>query len=192
MVVGVLASAPLALTVYVLLSLFGWFDSLFQPLVLQFSIFQRPIPGLGILVGLIFIFIVGVLAPSLLGKQFLILTERILEKVPLAKVLYSGTKQIFDSFTNDSFKKFNRVVFVPFPHSQAFALGFVTTEYEKSPVPGESTKLAVFVPTTPNPTGGYLLFIDEAEVRPASLTVEEALKVILSGGVVRLDKYMQS
>jgi uncharacterized membrane protein len=192
LILGVLASAPLALTVYVFIGLFTLFDSLFQPLVQRLPFVSQPIPGLGIVMGLIFIFIVGLLAPSLIGKQLLIATERILERVPLAKLVYSGTKQIFDSFTNETFKKFNRVVLVEFPRKGAYTLGFVTAEYQESLVPGANARIGVFVPTTPNPTGGYLIFLAPEDLVEVAISAEEALKLILSGGLVKTDRLLPS
>lgn len=193
LIVGIFASAPLALTVYILWGLFQWFDSLFQPLLLGVFYFDKPIPGLGILMGIVFIFVVGLLAPSLLGKQFLLITDKIVEKVPLAKMVYSGTKQVFETFSKDSFGKFNRVVMVEFPRKGAYAIAFVTSDYQKSLTEKQpDLKLAVFVPTTPNPTGGYLIFLPESETIPLNLSVEEALKLIISVGIVKPDLRLSS
>src|SRR5262245_24152423 len=102
---GILTAAPLALTVYVFVALFRWFDQLFQPFIPHIPFSDEPVPGLGVLVGVLFIFLVGIIAPSLIGKQVFLLTERIMDRVPLAKLVYSGTKQIFDSFSSDNLKK---------------------------------------------------------------------------------------
>ncbi len=183
---GLLASAPLALTVYVLILLVRWFDDLFQPIIRQLPFIEQSIPGLGIIAGFVFIIAVGVIAPSLLGKQLLIFTEKIMERVPLAKLVYSGSKQIFDSFSVDAISKFNRVVLVEFPRPGMYAIGFVTSEYAKSlhPEIGD-IKIAVFVPTTPNPTSGYLVFVPERDTKSLNLSVEEALKLIISGGLAK-------
>jgi len=185
-ILGILTAAPIALTIYVFVLLFGWFDALFQPIVRQFPGIERPITGLGIVVGVVFIYSIGVIAPSLLGKQFFILMERVMERLPLAKLVYSGTKQIFDTFSSDSFKKFNRVVLIQFPREGMYALGFVTADYPEGFVPSTpDLKVAVFVPTTPNPTSGYLVFISASDARPVNISVEEALKLIISGGLVK-------
>jgi len=186
LIVGIFASAPLALTAYFLIALFNWFDDLFQPFVLKAFGVEQPIAGLGILAGIIFIFLVGLIAPSLLGKHFLLLIDRIVDRVPLAKMVYSGTKQVFETFSKDSFGKFNRVVLVEFPRKGVYSIGFVTSEYAKS-ISDERPELnlAVFVPTTPNPTGGYLMFFPESDTIPLTLSVEDALKLIISVGIVR-------
>lgn len=189
LLLGILTSAPIALTIYVFVLLFGWFDQLFQPLVQRFPGIEHPITGLGILVGIAFILTVGLLAPSLLGKQFLVLMDKLMERLPLAKLVYSGSKQIFDTFSQDSFKKFNRVVLVEFPRSGMYAIGFVTADYPQGLIPEKKNlELAVFIPTTPNPTSGYLVFVPEKDTTLMPISVEDALKTIISGGIVKPGK----
>jgi uncharacterized membrane protein len=186
-VVGVFAAAPLALTIYLVIQLAGWFDSLFQPLLMRaLPDYTSPIPGLGIIIGIFVILVIGLLAPSLIGKQVLMATEKIVDRVPLAKLIYSGTKQIFDSFSQSGISKFSRVVLVPFPLEKCLALGFVTQELEEKVVAGtKGRQLSVFIPTTPNPTSGYLIIYPEEEAIPVQISAEEALKLIISGGIVR-------
>jgi uncharacterized membrane protein len=185
LVVGLLATAPLALTVYIFLVFIEWFDSLFQPIAQQIPYLPENIWGLGIVVGIILVFVVGIVAPSILGRQLLIVSEKIVEKLPLVKLVYSGTKQIFDSFKADTFKKFNRVVLIEFPRPGAYAIAMVTADYQKSVIENRNITVAVFVPTTPNPTSGYLLFLSPEQITPVSMGVDEALKVIISGGIVQ-------
>jgi uncharacterized membrane protein len=183
--VGVITLAPLALTAYILVKLFLWFDSFFQPTFLA-HYFNQNIPGLGILFGIIIIMLVGFLSPSLIGKQFFLVTNRVIERLPLVKMIYSGTKQIFDSFSTSGAQRFSRVVMLQFPSPNSYSIGFVTQEMEGGWVPQKpQTKLAVFVPTTPNPTSGYLLFVSENETTDIDISVEDALKLIISGGLVR-------
>lgn len=182
--VGLLTLAPLALTVYLLVGLFRWFDGFFQPLIAP--LFHQPIPGLGVLIGMCFVILIGIFAPSLFGKQILQFTEQIVRRVPLAKLIYSGTKQIFDSFSQSHLSQFSRVVLVPFPKEGVYAIGFVTHEAEKGWFPAApQLQVSVFVPTTPNPTGGYLLFFPSKDVIPLNLSVEEALKLVISCGLAR-------
>lgn len=199
---GVFTITPFAITLYVIILLGAWFDALFQPVVqfvtknfdiqrLDFLLFaidleDGRIPGLGILVGISVIVIVGVAAPSFVGKYFLTVTEKIVEKIPLAKVIYSAARQIFDAFSQTSPENFKRVVMVPFPMEGSYAIGFVTKEAPEGWVPGqEDTKLAVFVPTSPNPTSGYLMFVRESSAIPLDVTVEEGLKLVISAALAR-------
>ncbi len=181
---GLITIAPIGLTVYVLIGLFRWFDSIFQPFIPP--AFSEAVPGLGVVVGIIVVFCVGLMAPSLVGKQFIILTEKIVARVPLAKLIYSGTKQIFDSFSTSNISRFNSVVMVPFPKDGCYSIGFVTQQKDEGWMPGRSDiKFSVFVPTTPNPTSGYLIFVNESDVVPLDMSVEEALKLIISCGLVK-------
>lgn len=183
---GLFTVAPLALTVYLILILAGWFDALFQPVVQKMlaPYFNHEIPGLGIVIGVLFICVVGVFAPSFIGRQFIRLAEGILARLPLVKLVYSSSKQIFEAFSQSSSKKFSRVVMVPFPTSSSYAVGFVTTETEETWVPGSpDNKIAVFLPTTPNPTSGYLLFVRPQETVELPVTVEEGIRLVISGGL---------
>ena len=188
--VGLFASAPLALTIYVVVQLIVWFDSLFQPVVSKFLGFSgdQSIPGVGILVGLMFILVVGVAAPSLLGRQFMLYVERIVDRRPFAKVVYSGTKQIFESFSSDTLRKSSRVVLVRFPHDAVWSIAFITKELSETEFPDKGEGwVAVFVPTTPVPTAGFLIFVESKNLIPLKMASEEALKYIVSCGLARGD-----
>lgn len=186
--VGIFTIAPFALTLYLLILFGGWFDALFQPAIQMVTrpYFEKPIPGLGILIGLLLIVFVGMMAPSFLGKQVLRITEVLVAKIPLAKVIYSAARQIFDAFSQGGKDRFSRVVIVPFPRDGSYAIGFVTQEVEGGWVPGmPETKLAVFVPTVPNPTSGFMLFFDPKDAIPLDISVEEGLKLVISAGLAR-------
>jgi uncharacterized membrane protein len=142
--------------------------------------------GIGILITLAFIFVVGLLAKSFLGKQLLLLAEHVLNRVPLVGSVYKGIKQLSDAvFTKAGTESFNRAVLVKFMGEDAYAVGFVTGETR-----GEAQKVTpekvinVFVPTTPNPTSGYLLMVPADRLIPLQMTVEEAIKMVISGGMV--------
>jgi uncharacterized membrane protein len=189
-VIGIFASAPLAITGYVFFILFSWFDGFFQPLVIKLldtlGFYDKPVPGLGILLGILFVFIIGLLAPSLIGKQLLVIMERIVERLPLVKLIYSGTRQIFESFSGAQLSKFNRVVVVPFPSENSLTIGFVTSEVKGGLVAEKANhKVAVFVPTTPNPTSGYLIYVEPQKAISINMSVEDALKLVISGGLVQ-------
>lgn len=186
--VGVFTLAPFALTLYLLILFASWFDALFQPAirVITRPFFDRPIPGLGIAVGILLIVFVGMTAPSFLGKQVLRMVEVLVARIPLAKVIYSAARQIFDAFSQTSTDRFRRVVAVPYPRDKSFVIGFVTQEAREGWVPGKpETKLAVFIPTVPNPTSGFMIFYDPAETIPLDISVEEGLKLVISAGLAK-------
>jgi uncharacterized membrane protein len=144
------------------------------------------IHGLGLLIVLVIIFLAGILARSFLGSQLIHLAEYIVEKVPLVRSVYLGVKQLSDAiFTKAGTESFNRAVLVKFMGEDAYAVGFVTgqTRGEAQTVTPEKV-VNVFVPTTPNPTSGYLLMVPDNRLISLQMTVEEALKMVISGGMV--------
>lgn len=188
--VGAFTIAPFALTVYILIVIGGWFDSQFQPIIhwVSETLFgvKRSIPGLGILIGLLVLFFVGMAAPSFLGKQLVAISEYVVKKIPLAKVIYSAARQVLDAISQPGADKFKRVVMVPLFKEGIYAIGFVTREAKASWVPHEEDhRVAVFVPTTPNPTSGYLLFLNPKDTSPLALSVEDGLKVVISGALAK-------
>jgi uncharacterized membrane protein len=188
--VGVFTIAPFALTVYIILLIAGWFDSQFQPAIQVISEKylgrDQPIPGLGIVIGIGLIFLVGMAAPSFLGRQFVSMSEYVVKKIPLAKVIYSAARQVLDAVSKPGEEKFNRVVMVPLFRDEVYALGFVTQESNASWIPDrQDHRLAVFVPTTPNPTSGFLIFTDPKDTLPMAMSVEEGLKVVISGALAK-------
>ena len=144
------------------------------------------LPGLGLVIVVAIIFLAGITAKSFIGSQFIRLAEYIVERLPLVRSIYTGIKQLSDAiFAGAGGKSFNRAVLVKFMGEDAYAVGFVTGETK-----GEAQLLTpervvnVFVPTTPNPTSGYLLMVPADRLIELHMTVEEALKMVISGGMV--------
>ena len=143
------------------------------------------IPGLGIIALLIFIFLIGLLTANFVGKKLLDLWERLLKKVPVVSSIYSALKQIVDSFSMQGNGNFSRVVLIEYPRKGVHTIGFVTGA-SKGEVQ-DKTKgkvLNVFVPTTPNPTAGFLLLVPEADVISLDMKVEDGMKMIISCGII--------
>ncbi|PIR00483.1 MAG: hypothetical protein COV66_06125 [Nitrospinae bacterium CG11_big_fil_rev_8_21_14_0_20_45_15] len=188
---GMLITLPIALTLFILKFLFRNLDALsptFTQLLIQMG---APIPEgyripfLGVFMTLFIIFLIGVFVNNIFGKQLVLLGETIVQKIPFFRRIYSGSKQIVSSFTSVDTKSFNQVVLIEFPRRGVYALGFVTSETR-----GEIQKktadnvLNVFVPTTPNPTSGFLIFSPAEELLPLMMTIEEGVKYVISGGIV--------
>lgn len=197
LLLGVFTIAPFALTIYIVLLIGGWFDSQFQAFIEMFTEryfgVRRTIPGLGIIIGLSIIFVVGAIAPSFLGKQALAISEAVMRRIPLAKVIYSAARQVLDAISKPGGEKFSRVVMLPFFKDGLYVIGFVTQESKASWVPTQGDhRMAVFVPTTPNPTSGYLVFVDPKDSIPLTLSVEEGLKVVISGALAKPDYLAQA
>lgn len=192
-VAGLLAFAPLGITVWAI----GWIitrlDNLLLPRVLRwFGPGLEAPPQAPPLVGLIFTFAVillaGVIVRHLFGHELVRIGERLVERVPIARGLYHGVKQLVEALLNASSggAQFNRVVLVEYPRTGVYALAF-TTGQTRGPVQtavGDEPLINCFVPTTPNPTSGFYLAIPAAEVIEVDLTVEDAFKVIMSAGLV--------
>lgn len=143
------------------------------------------IPGLGIIALLVFIFLIGLLTANFVGKKLLDLWERLLKKVPVVSSIYSALKQIVDSFSMQGSGNFSRVVLIEYPRKGVHTIGFVTGA-SKGEVQ-DKTKgkvLNVFVPTTPNPTAGFLLLVPEADVISLDMKVEDGMKMIISCGII--------
>ncbi|MCA9754547.1 MAG: DUF502 domain-containing protein [Candidatus Eisenbacteria bacterium] len=178
-VTGVAVIGPLAVTVWVVRFLFLRIDGLLQPLL--YELIGRRIPGAGLLATLLLLYLVGLLVQTIGGRTLLHFAERILLRLPFLKDVYGSSKTIMETFTNPAGKGFKRVVSFEYPRRGCRAFGFVTNEVELA---DGTIELAVFLPTTPNPTSGYLLFLPSTDVEETTMTVDEAVKLIVSGGVV--------
>ncbi len=177
---GVLLIVPIAVTAAVLRFLFGFFDDWMQPFARQ--LFGRPVPGLGLLLTVLLVWITGVLSTNFAGKKLLELFDRVLENLPLVRTVYTASKQLVDAVSPGGRRAFRKVVLVEFPKKGTFALGFVTGD-GLSPLPGDM--ISIYVPTALNPTSGFLVFARESDILDPRLSVEEGIKLVVSGGVVR-------
>lgn len=142
------------------------------------------IPGLGIIVLLLLIFTVGLLTANYLGQRLVAWGEKIMQRLPIVRGVYSTIKSMVNMVSTDEKEGFRRVVLIEFPRKGQYSLAFVTgvTEGEVQQLTNEKV-LNVYVPTTPNPTSGYLLFVPESEIIPVSMSVEDGMKMIISGGL---------
>lgn len=189
-VAGILAFAPIGITVWALSSIVQYLDGLLLPrlLALLFPEVQDPptIPLVGAMFTLIVILLFGVVARHLFGWELVRLTERLLQRVPVARNIYNAVKQLFEAiFRSETQSAFNRVVLVEYPRKGVWALAFTT-----GPARGvlqeitEQAMVNVFVPTTPNPTSGFFLLVPDHDLKTVDLTVEQAFKLVMSAGLV--------
>lgn len=184
---GLVAILPVGLTIFVCWFLVTKFGSLLARLFARIP-YLRELPEIavgiiGFVAMFVIIYLVGVLTTSIMGRWIVRLGEIVLTKVPLVRAVYTSSKQLVETlFVNRS--AFRRVVMVEFPKKGTYTLGFVTTEDAWAVKPTQARALPVFVPTTPNPTSGYLLLVPEEELIQTDLSVEWAMKIIISGGIV--------
>lgn len=198
-ITGALVLIPFAAVVWILFSLWTWIMGLSNlvptalhprawlqlgsPIANEAIDFLVTILVLAILVGIIWF--AGVVSRHYLGKQILEAFEKFLSRVPVLSTVYSTLRQLLDTFGSAKAKNFRRVVMVEYPRKGLQTLAFVTGEREINSITGEAGKfLTIYVPTTPNPTSGFYLSVAASEVRESKLTVEEALKEIISMGIV--------
>jgi uncharacterized membrane protein len=172
-VTGLLAVLPLLVTWWLLSFLFHALDGLVAPLIETFV--GRHLPGLGLLLTLSAIFVVGMLANNIVGARVLRAGERLLLHVPLVRAIYAPAKQLFMAMAKEDTSE-QEVVAVEFPRAGLYMVGFVTRRDEFG--------VTVFIPTTPNPTSGFLICCEAREVTPLGMTFDEGMQMIVSGGFV--------
>ncbi|WP_224981809.1 DUF502 domain-containing protein [Geomonas agri] len=182
-ITGLFVVVPLGITIFILKFLFNfadgilgsYLDSLLAALINDHSY----IPGLGMLTGMVVIYLSGVLATNVMGTRILRWWDDLFSRIPLVKSIYNSSKQLTQVFKEGK-TSYRRAVFVEWPRTGVRAVGFVTAEVERD---GEKL-VVVYVPTMPNPTSGFALFFRESEVYDCGMTVEDAVKFVVSGGVV--------
>ena len=182
---GLLLVIPLGITLFFLRFLFNLADGVLAPYIRRIGTFFFGegiyIPGLGMIAGLIVLYLTGLLATNVLGKRIVNYWDGLLTRIPLVKTIYLSAKQFMHVISNRGRSSFRRAVFVDFPRDGTLTIAFTTNE-----TVSESDKkyFTCFVPTSPNPTSGYVLILHESRVYPAPYTVEEAMRIIMSGGMV--------
>ncbi|MBW7903991.1 MAG: DUF502 domain-containing protein [Phycisphaerae bacterium] len=144
---------------------------------------QWAVPLLAVLLTVFLLYFVGLLAANMIGRRLINFFENLLERLPLIKTVYRALKQILASFSGDTQKNFQRVALIPFPDARMRAVGFVTNTFRDS-VSGEDL-VSVFIPTTPNPTTGFLQVLKRGEISEMNWTVEEGVRMIMSGGILK-------
>ncbi|HEX4918759.1 MAG TPA: DUF502 domain-containing protein [Limnobacter sp.] len=186
---GLLIWIPLAITVWVLFTVVGLMDQTL--LLLPYSLHPAHwlgfnVPGLGVLLTVAVLLGTGMLAANFVGAWLFRLGDAILSRIPLLKVVYTSVKQVSDTLLTSSGKAFSESVLVPYPHSGVWALGFVTGQPPQAlrQQLGEDEVVSVYVPTSPSPASGYVIMVPKSLLRPSGLSVDEALKYIVSLGVV--------
>ncbi len=186
---GLLVTAPILLTVYItylFINIIDGYAQDFLPVSLQPSTYiDFNIPGFGIVLGMIIIMLIGALTTGLLGRSLLRLGEAILGRLPVVRSVYSATKQIMETVMASQSDAFREVVLIQYPRPGLWSIGFVTgsTQGEVQNMSSENL-INVFVPTTPNPTSGFLLFCPRKDAIPLDMGVEEAVKMVVSAGIV--------
>ncbi|ACT51690.1 MULTISPECIES: DUF502 domain-containing protein [Methylovorus] len=187
-ITGLLVLVPLFITAWVLATLIGLMDQSLLLLPLAWrpeAQFGRSIPGIGAILTLLIIFVTGLVATNFFGKQLIALWENLLGRVPVVKSIYNSVKQVSDTLFSDSGNAFRKALLVQYPREGSWTVAFLTGQ------PGGDVSnhlkgdyVSVYVPTTPNPTSGFFLMMPREDVVELDMSVDEALKYIISMGVV--------
>lgn len=186
---GVLVTAPIGITFYMAWLIIKWVDAqvtpLLPPLYNPETYLPFSIPGIGLLIVCVVLTFIGAITAGMLGRFWVKTSEQILARMPVIRSVYGAIKQIFETVLSNQSDAFRQVVLFEYPRRGSWAMGFITgqTEGEIQDLT-EDTVVNVFLPTTPNPTSGYLLFLPRRELVVLSMTVEEGIKMVVSGGIV--------
>ena len=189
---GFIVTAPLAITAYLAWSLVGWVDGWVKPYIPDRynpdSYLPVAVPGFGLIVALILITLIGFLTANIIGRTVVHLGESILDRMPLVRSVYRGLKQIFETILSNKAETFNKVAIMEYPRRGAWSIVFISSERRNEVTghlePNLGEMIAVFLPSTPNPTTGFLMYVPRSEVIELSMSVEEAAKLVISAGLV--------
>ncbi len=189
LIAGILVSAPISITIYVTYVFLNFMDTRVAKILPDAwynAIYGHTfIPGVGLLIAILFFIVVGWFARNFMGRIIIQMSEYIVHRMPIVNKLYGTIKQILETVMASQSQAFREVVMLEYPRKEVWSIGFVTgvTEGEVQEKTNTDT-INVFVPTTPNPTSGYLLFVPKKQLKYLDMTVEEGIKLVMSAGIV--------
>lgn len=193
LITGVLVWLPIAVTIWAMTYIISAADRLISLLPESWQpqhFWGFNIPGLGIVAATVVLFVTGVFAANVLGRRILGAWDSLLGRIPVVKSIYSSVKKVSESLLSDSSRSFKTPVLVPFPQSGIWTIAFVSGHIPdklKGSLPQDDDYISVYVPTTPNPTGGYYIMVKKSDVRELDMSVDQALKYVISLGMVMPD-----
>jgi len=186
---GIVVAAPIGITLYIAWKFITFVDNKVTPLIPRRynpeSYLPFDIPGLGLIVAVALLTLVGAVTANFFGRTIVAIGERLVARMPVIRTVYGALKQIFETVLAQSSTSFREVVLVEYPRTGVWAIAFVTSQTK-----GEIGRVTdgdmvnIFLPTTPNPTSGFLLFVPRKDVISLHMTVEEGIKLVISGGLV--------
>ncbi len=189
---GFIVAAPLAITAYIAWSFIGWVDGWVKPYIPNYynpdTYLPFPVPGFGLIVAVILITLIGFLTANFVGRAIVNYGESLLENMPFVRNIYRGLKQILETVLSQQSNTFKKVALIEYPRKGLWALVFIATdargEVKEELQEKAGNAVAVFLPTTPNPTSGFLLFVPAEDIHPLAMSVEDAAKLVISAGLV--------
>jgi uncharacterized membrane protein len=194
---GFIITAPLVITIYLIWTLIEWVDSWVIPYIPAIynpdNYLPFHVPGFGLLAALFLITIVGFLTANFIGRSIVSWGEGLLSRMPVVRNLYNGLKQIFETVLSDQTGSFSEVGLIEYPRQGLWAVVFIATEtrgeVDRKLKAKKIPTVSVFLPTTPNPTSGFLLFVPHKDILRLDMSVEEAAKLVISAGLVAPDEH---
>ena len=193
LITGVLVWLPIAVTIWAMTYIISAADRLISLLPESWQpqhFWGFNIPGLGIVAATVVLFVTGIFAANVLGRRILGAWDSLLGRIPVVKSIYSSVKKVSESLLSDSSRSFKTPVLVPFPQPGIWTIAFVSGHIPdklKGSLPQDDDYISVYVPTTPNPTGGYYIMVKKSDVRELDMSVDQALKYVISLGMVMPD-----
>lgn len=188
---GLVVIAPIGLTIWLIWTVVGWIDGWVLPLVptrfLPEQYIGINLRGVGVIFFLVFTIIIGWLAKGFIGRSLIRWGENLVDRLPLVRSVYGGVKQIAETIFAQTDSKFDKACLIQYPRPGIWAIAFISTNAKGEiarKIPVAEDKVAVFMPTTPNPTSGFLLFLPRADVIELDISVEDAAKLVISAGLV--------
>jgi uncharacterized membrane protein len=181
-VAGLLVTVPLIATYFILRFLFDALDGILNPLVQRY--FGYNIPGLGAVVTILLILLAGIITTNYLGAKLYAWGDKFLVRTPFIRIVYTAAKQLIESMVAPSSKAFSEVALIEYPRKGAYAIGFLSGETRLQKGRDEQKMRLVFVPSTPTPFTGMVILLPESEIHPINISVENAVKILVSGGIV--------
>lgn len=188
---GIVVIAPVGLTIWLIWTVIGWIDGFVLPFVPHTfqpeSYIGINLRGVGVLIFLIFTIVVGWIAKGLIGRSMIVFAESLVNRMPVVRSIYSGIKQISETVFAQSERNFEKACLVQYPRKGIWAIGFISTTARGEIALRAETGgplISIFLPTTPNPTSGFLLFLPAEDVIELDMSIEDAAKLVISAGLV--------
>ncbi|MFN3974043.1 MAG: DUF502 domain-containing protein [Dehalococcoidia bacterium] len=176
---GLIVLVPSVITYVVIRFVVDFVDGLLLPVTSRF--FHAVVPGLGLALTIVGLYFIGLMVTTVVGRQLVNLGNTLVERIPFVRVIYRTARQFTDVFSNISTARYQRVVFLEFPCPGVRSVGLVTGEWHG---PNGRLQLMVYIPTVPNPTSGFLVVVPAEQVEPSDMSVEDAIKLVVSAGVL--------
>ncbi len=188
---GIIVAAPLTITVYLTASMINWVDNRVKPWIPPRwnpeSYLPFPLPGIGVVIAVIVLILLGFFTANIFGRTIIAIGEAILNRMPLIRNVYAALKQIFETALSERSRTFRTAGLVEYPRRGLWAIVFIATDATgeiSHRLPHEDDAISVFLPTTPNPTSGFLLFVPRKDVLVLDMSVEDAAKLVISAGLI--------